>query len=263
MVAVASVSRQEILEARNLMLQFGGVTAISDVSFTVYAGELFAIIGPNGAGKTSIFNCISGIYRPQAGTIRLKGRDLIGLRPARIAALGVARTFQNVGLFSNMSVVDNLMLGRHLHMKTGFFSGAAWVGRARAEEAAHRDQCEALIQLLDLKPYRNRQAGLLPYGVQKRIELGRALAMRPELLLLDEPVAGMNPEESNAMARTLVSINRRLGTTMVLIEHDIHVVMEIAHRILVVDFGCVIGEGTPNAVGKDPRVIKAYLGIAH
>jgi branched-chain amino acid transport system ATP-binding protein len=257
---VSLTTASPLLDVRDVTLRFGGVTALDNVTFSVAPRELFAIIGPNGAGKTSIFNCLSGTYRPQEGSIRLESVELIGKRPPAIAHLGVARTFQNIGLFTNLDVIDNLMLGRHHLMRTGFFAGAVWYGRARREELTHRLRCEELVELLDLGAYRNRPVGLLPYGIQKRIELGRALAMEPKLLLLDEPVAGMNLDETEDMARHVVAVPQELGVATVIVEHDMHLVMDIADRVLVLDFGEVIALGPPEEVQSDPRVIDAYLG---
>jgi branched-chain amino acid transport system ATP-binding protein len=249
-----------LLSVSDLTLRFGGVNTLSRVGFEVGAGELLAIIGPNGAGKTSIFNCLNGVYRPQSGSIRVDGEELIGRRPSAIASRGVARTFQNLALFANLDVIENLMLGRHHLMRTGFVSGMVWVGRAKRDEVRHRRRCEEIVDLLLLGRYRGIPVATLPYGVQKRIELGRALAMDPRLLLLDEPVAGMNLEETEAMARTILQIRADLDLTMLLVEHDMQLVMALADRVLAINFGEVIALGSPAEVQADASVIEAYLG---
>ncbi len=249
-----------LLEVEDITLRFGGVTAISRVSFDVQPGELFAIIGPNGAGKTSIFNTISQVYKPQQGDIRFRGESLIGLRPDRVADLGIARTFQNIELFAQMNVVDNLLTGRHTRMKRSWLAGAFWWGAAKQEELANRAKVEEIIDFLEIEQWRRHPVSLLPYGFQKRVELGRALAMEPALLLLDEPVAGMNLEETADMARFILDIQRELGITMVMVEHDMGLVMDIADRVMVLDFGEQIALGKPANVQQDSNVIAAYLG---
>ncbi|HET9141816.1 ABC transporter ATP-binding protein [Actinophytocola sp.] len=252
-----------VLVFDDVRLSFAGVKAIDGVSFTVRPGELFAIIGPNGAGKTSIFNVLSGVYRPQSGRVRFDGTELIGRRPHVIAQLGIARTFQNIELFANLTVVDNLMLGRHQHHTYGVLASLAWLGPARRSEQANRAAVEDIIDFLELEQWRRFPVGLLPYGVQKRVELGRALAMEPKLLLLDEPVAGMNLEETEDMARYILDVRDELGIPLIMVEHDMGLVMDLADRVTVVDFGRQICTGTPHEVQENPDVIRAYLGEEH
>ncbi|SNR32909.1 amino acid/amide ABC transporter ATP-binding protein 1, HAAT family [Haloechinothrix alba] len=249
-----------IVEFDDVHLAFAGVKAISGVSFHVGRRELFAVIGPNGAGKTSIFNVLSGVYRPGQGTVRFDGTDVLRLRPHAIAELGVARTFQNIELFANLTVIDNLMLGRHTHISYGVPAALAWFGRARRAELAARAAAEDIVDFLELEAWRTYPVGLLPYGVQKRVELGRALAMQPKLLLLDEPVAGMNLEETEDMARFVLDIRDELDIPIIMVEHDMGLVMDLADRVMAVDFGEAIATGTPSEVQSHPDVISAYLG---
>ncbi|HRN28252.1 MAG TPA: ABC transporter ATP-binding protein [Terrimesophilobacter sp.] len=249
-----------LLSVANLSLAFGGATALDDVSFDVHPGELFAVIGPNGAGKTSTFNCISGVYRPSQGSIAFRGESLLGMRPDAIAKRGIARTFQNIELFDNLTVLENLLLGRHNLITAGWWEALLWLPRAKRAEIASRRAVENIIDFLDLATVRHLPVGILPYGIKKRIEVGRALAMEPELLLLDEPVAGMNVEETEDMARFIMDIRTELGIAMILVEHDMRLVMDLADRVTVLDFGRQIATGTPDQVQADPAVIAAYLG---
>lgn len=251
-----------VLSLKEVELNFSGVKALDGVSFDVNDNELFAIIGPNGAGKTSIFNVLSGAYRPQAGSVEFMGVDIREKRPNEIARLGIARTFQNIELFENLNIVDNLMLGRHNQLEYGWPAAGAWRGRARKSEIRNRKFVEEIIDFLEIQSMRQLPVGMLPYGVQKRIELGRALAMEPKLLLLDEPVAGMNSEETEDMARFILDVRDELHIPMILVEHDMAMVMDLADRVMAVNFGRPIATGTPDEIRKHPEVIRAYLGGA-
>ncbi|MFC5713604.1 ABC transporter ATP-binding protein [Thalassorhabdus alkalitolerans] len=248
------------LEVENVSLQFGGVKALVDVTYHIEKGEIFSLIGPNGAGKTSMLNCISGLYSPSQGSIKFMGKDIINMKPHKRTNLGISRAFQNIALFSQMSVLDNLKLGRHTKMKSGLLSGGFYWGAAQKEEVAHRKAVEEVIDFLELKDIRHTPVGRLPYGLQKRVEVGRALALQPELILLDEPMAGMNSSEKQDMARFILDMNALQDMTVVLIEHDMGVVMDLSDHIAVLDFGKLIGFGTPEEIKENEAVISAYLG---
>ena len=252
-----------LLSLENVSLSFGGVRAISDVSFDIRRGEIRAIIGPNGAGKTSMLNVINGFYTPQVGRIVFNGATRSRMRPSEAARQGIARTFQNVALFKGMTTLDNIMTGRSLKMSRGLFWQALRHGPALNEEIEHRKFCEEIIDFLEIESIRKTPVGKLPYGLQKRVELGRALAMEPKLLLLDEPMAGMNREEKEDMSRYIIEANRRLGATIALIEHDIGVVMDLSDRVVVLEYGSKIADDVPDVVKADPKVIAAYLGVSH
>ena len=252
-----------VLDLRQITLSFGGVNALTDVSFDVKEHEIRAIIGPNGAGKSSMLNVINGFYHPQQGSITFKGVSRKQMKPYDAARQGIARTFQNIALFKGMSVLDNIMTGRNLMMKSTFIEQALYWGRALKEELKHRRKVEEIIDFLEIESIRKTPVGRLPYGLQKRVELGRALAAEPEMLLLDEPMAGMNVEEKEDMCRYVLDVNDEFGTTIVLIEHDMGVVMDISDRVVVLDYGKKIGDGTPDQVRSNQTVIDAYLGVSH
>ena len=252
-----------VMEVKNITLRFGGVVAIKDASFDIREGEIRAIIGPNGAGKSSMLNVINGFYHPQEGEIRFRGERRRNLKPYQIAHQGIARTFQNIALFKGMSTLDNIMTGRLTHMRKGLVQQMLWLGGAEREEVENREFVERIVDFLEIQSIRKTPVGRLPYGLQKRVELGRALAAEPSLLLLDEPMAGMNIEEKEDMSRFILDVNEEFGTTIVLIEHDMGVVMDIADRVLVMDYGRTIGDGTPDEVRSNQDVIDAYLGVSH
>ena len=252
-----------ILDLQNISLRFGGVKALTDISFDVREHEVRAIIGPNGAGKSSMLNVINGVYHPQDGKIMYRGKERKKMEPHMAASTGIARTFQNIALFKGMSVLDNIMTGRNLKIKSNLLLQALWLGPAQKEEIEHRKKVEEIIDFLEIQHIRKTPVGRLPYGLQKRVDLGRALAMEPQILLLDEPMAGMNVEEKQDMCRFILDVNDQFGTTIVLIEHDMGVVMDISDRVVVLDYGKKIGDGAPDEVRASPEVIKAYLGAGH
>ena len=252
-----------VMDMRNITLRFGGVTAIKDISFDIREGEIRAIIGPNGAGKSSMLNVISGFYVPQEGEVYFRGQKRAPMRPYEVARQGIARTFQNIALFEGMSVLDNVMTGRLTQMKAGILSQALWRGKAEKEEVENREICEKVIDFLEIQHIRKTPVARLPYGLKKRVELARALASEPKLLLLDEPMAGMNVEEKEDMSRFILDVNDEFGTTIALIEHDMGVVMDLSDRVVVMDYGRKIGDGPPAAVRSNLEVIDAYLGVSH
>ena len=252
-----------VMEMKNITLKFGGVTAIENITFDIHAGEIRAIIGPNGAGKSSMLNVISGFYVPQEGEVFFRGAKRAQLKPFEVARQGIARTFQNIALFEGMSVLDNVMTGRLTHMKSGIIAQSIWRGSAEREEIENREICERVIDFLEIQSIRKTPVARLPYGLKKRVELARALASEPKLLLLDEPMAGMNVEEKEDMSRFILDVNDEFGTTIALIEHDMGVVMDLSDRVVVMDYGRKIGDGTPTEVRNNQAVIDAYLGVSH
>ncbi|HEY1104346.1 MAG TPA: ABC transporter ATP-binding protein [Burkholderiaceae bacterium] len=252
-----------ILDVKNISLRFGGVKALTDISFDVREHEIRAIIGPNGAGKSSMLNCINGVYSPQEGSINFRGKTFKHMNSRQVAEMGIARTFQNLALFKGMSVLDNIMTGRNLRIKSNLLMQALRIGPAEKEEMQHREYVEHIIDFLEIQAYRKTPVGQLPYGLQKRVDLARALALEPKVLLLDEPMAGMNVEEKQDMCRFVLDVNDEFGTTIVLIEHDMGVVMDISDRVVVLDYGKKIGDGNPEEVRANPEVISAYLGTSH